>query len=108
MVKLYITAGDATTWIGSGAIIDKFHVLTAGHNVYSHDNGGRALSVEVIPGMDGTYEPFGSAMVTDMRSYTGWTQDEMAEHDWAVLTLDTKFLFNFQHKLVVCINLYIY
>ncbi|NGX49951.1 MAG: Extracellular metalloprotease [Candidatus Anoxychlamydiales bacterium] len=90
ITKLYITAEDDTKWIGSGAIIDEFHVLTAGHNVYLHDNGGWASSVEVIAGMDGSYEPFGSAMVTDMRSYTGWTQDEMSEHDWAVLTLDTK------------------
>ncbi len=75
--KLYITAADNTKWIGSGAIIDEFHVLTAGHNVYSHDNGGWASSVEVVPGMDGTYEPFGSAMVIDMRSYTGWTEDEI-------------------------------
>ena len=89
ITKLYITAADDSNWIGSGAIIDEFHVLTAGHNVYLHDNGGWASSVEVVPGMDGTYEPFGSAMVTDMRSYTGWTQDAMEEHDWAVLTLDT-------------------
>ncbi|KKL86108.1 hypothetical protein LCGC14_1948040 [marine sediment metagenome] len=88
--KLYITAEDGTNWIASGAMIDDFHVLTAGHNVYLHDNGGWASSVEVIPGMDGTYEPFGSAMVTRMRSYTSWTEDEMVEHDWAVLTLDTK------------------
>ncbi|KKM77923.1 hypothetical protein LCGC14_1365200, partial [marine sediment metagenome] len=49
--------------------------LTAGHNVYLHDNGGWASSVEVVPGMNGTYEPFGSAMVTDMRSYTGFKLD---------------------------------
>ena len=29
--KLYITADDGTKWIGSGAIIDEFHILTAGH-----------------------------------------------------------------------------
>ncbi len=87
--KLYITADDGTKWIGSGAIIDEFHILTAGHNVFLHDNGGWASSVEVVPGKSGSYEPFGSVMVTDMRSYTGWTQDEMEEHDWAVLTLDT-------------------
>ena len=92
--KLYITADDDTKWIGSGAIIDEFHVLTCGHNVYLHDNGGWAKSVEVIPGMDGSYEPFGSAMVTNMRSYTGWTQDEMEEHDWAVLTIDTNMGYN--------------
>jgi len=87
--KLYITAEDSSHWIGSGAIIDEFHVLTCGHNVYLHDYGGWASSVEVVPGMDGNYEPFGSAMVTNMRSYTEWTQDEMEEHDWAVLTIDT-------------------
>ncbi len=87
--KLYITADDDTKWVGSGAIIDEFHILTCGHNVYLHDNGGWASRVEVVPGMDGNYEPFGSAMVTNMRSYTGWTQDEMEEHDWAVLTIDT-------------------
>ena len=87
--KLYITADDGSRWIGSGAIIDEFHVLTCGHNVYLHDNGGWASSVEVVPGMDGSYEPFGSAMVTNMRSYTEWTQDEMVEHDWAVLTIDS-------------------
>ena len=70
ITKLYITSEDDTRWIGSGAIIDEFHVLTAGHNVYLHDNGGWVSSVEVIPEMDGSYEPFGSSY--SVSNYEKW------------------------------------
>lgn len=86
--KLYVTAADNTHWVGSGAIIDAFHVLTCGHLVYLHDNGGWVNDVTVIPGMRGSYQPFGQAFATYYRSYVGWTQDEMVEHDWALITLD--------------------
>ncbi len=88
ITKLYITAEDDTKWIGSGAIIDEFHVLTAGHNVYMHENGGWAKEIKVIPGKDDTYEPYGYAWSTYIQSYPGWIDSEMVEHDWAVLTLD--------------------
>jgi V8-like Glu-specific endopeptidase len=86
--KIYITAADNSRWVGSGAMIDAYHVLTAAHLVYLHENGGWASRVEVIPGMRRNSEPFGSAYATHMRAYSGWIQDEMEEHDWAVLTLD--------------------
>jgi len=86
--KLYITAADSEMFIGSGAIIDDFHVLTCGHCAYLHEHGGWADSIEVIPAMDGSYWPYGSSIVTYVRTYTGWTESEMVEHDWAVLTLD--------------------
>ena len=86
--RLYITAQDDTRFIGSGAIIDEFHVLTCGHCAYLHDNGGWAREIEVAPGKREGLEPFGRCNVISMRSTTGWTQDEMPEHDWAVLTLD--------------------
>jgi len=38
--------------------------------------------------MDGNYRPYGSSFVTYMRTYTGWIESEMPEHDWAVLSLD--------------------
>ncbi|MFX1286913.1 MAG: CARDB domain-containing protein [Promethearchaeota archaeon] len=86
--KLFITAQDNTQFIGSGAILDEFHVLTCGHCAYLHDYGGWAKQIEIVPGMNGISDPYGSAYVTYMRSYSGWTQDELPEHDWAVLTLD--------------------
>ena len=86
--KLYIEAQDYSHYIGSGAIIDDFHILTVGHCVYIHEAGGWAREITVVPGMDGAYEPYGVAYVTNMRTYQGWIQSEMVEHDWAVITLD--------------------
>ncbi|MFX0002934.1 MAG: trypsin-like peptidase domain-containing protein [Promethearchaeota archaeon] len=86
--KLYITAEDNTQWVGSGTMIDAYHVLTCGHCVYIHDHGGWASEIIVIPGMRGTYRPFGQALATNFRTYSQWIQFEMPEHDWAVLTLD--------------------
>ena len=88
VVKLYITAADSSTWIGSGWIVDNFHVITAGHCVFLHDHGGWASSIEVIPGMEGSTYPYGNAWGVYYRSYTGWTSSEMPEHDWAMITLD--------------------
>ncbi|MFX1344125.1 MAG: trypsin-like peptidase domain-containing protein [Promethearchaeota archaeon] len=86
--NLQVTAADDTHWSGSGVMIDAYHVLTCGHLVYIHENGGWASEIEVIPGKKGDSEPYGSASATYTRTYTEWTQYEMPEHDWAVLTLD--------------------
>jgi len=93
IVKLYMAAPWGGTYSGSGAIIDNFHILTAGHCAYLRDgpNEGWATSIEVVPAMDTSDtipDPYGSAWVTNMRSYTGWTVSGSAQHDWAVLTLD--------------------
>jgi V8-like Glu-specific endopeptidase len=86
--KLEITAADNTFFIGSGAIIDSYHVLTCGHCVYIHDHGGWAKQVRIIPGKAGPTRPFGFALATDYRTYTEWIQSEAPQHDWAVITLD--------------------
>jgi V8-like Glu-specific endopeptidase len=86
--KLNIQAQNGSHYSCSGAIIDNFHILTCGHCVYTHEAGGWASEIIVVPGMNGDYTPYGYAYVTYMRTYTGWTQSEMVEHDWAVLTLD--------------------
>ena len=92
IVKLYI-ATSWGNWVGSGAIIDNYHVLTAGHCAYIRDspNFGWASSIEVVTAMDTSdtpSDPYGSAWVTNMRSYTGWTVSGSSQQDWAVLTLD--------------------
>ncbi len=91
IVKLYITAQDGSKFVGSGMILDDFHVMTAGHCAYLHDHGGWASSIEIVPAMDTAdtpSDPYGHAWVTLMRSYTAWVNDENSQHDWAVLTLD--------------------
>ncbi len=93
VVKLFITFPDSAQGGCSGSIIGcpdghGYHVLTAGHCVYSHSHGGWATSIKVVPGLDWSYMPYNYAWMTYMRSYTGWTVSGMSEHDWAMITLD--------------------
>ena len=89
IVKLYIIAADGTQLTATGAIIDDFHVLTAGHCVWSHDYGDNWVqSIMVVPGLDGSYMPFYYAWKTNCKTYTGWVVNRDPDHDWAVITLD--------------------
>ena len=93
VVHIYMSFPDGALGGCSGAIIGcadghGYHVLTAGHCVYSHDHGGWANSVRVIPGQDGDYMPYNYAWATHLRSYTGWTDLGQTQHDWAMITLD--------------------
>jgi V8-like Glu-specific endopeptidase len=88
VVSLYIVWPDNAGGGCSGAMIDKFHVLTAGHCIYSHSHGGWAKSVRVMPGRNGSYMPYSSAWSKVLRTYTAWTSSADHRHDWAVVTLD--------------------
>jgi len=87
IVKLHITWGEYYTF-GTGALIDKNHVLTAAHCVYSHSHGGYADSIRVVPGENNGNEPFGYAWAIKMRCYDEWKDYAAPEHDFALLTLD--------------------
>lgn len=87
--KLYMTFPNGSQYIGSGTLIASKYVLTAGHCVYSKADGGWAKSIQVIPGLNGTYKPYGSAWAARLRTYTGWTSNENSDHDFALITLKT-------------------
>ena len=88
MTKLRMTFPSGRQFICSGALVAAKYTLTAGHCVFSHTEGGWATSIEVIPGLDGTYKPYGSAFATRLRSYQGWTQNQDSNYDFALITLD--------------------
>ena len=72
VVEVQATYPDGQTVAGTGAMIDGFHVLTAGHILYSAKDGGYASSVQVIAADSSNYEPFGVAFGTDERVDPSW------------------------------------
>ncbi|WP_445627021.1 trypsin-like serine protease [Nostoc sp. DSM 114167] len=87
---------------GSGAMIDSYHFLTAGHCVYDTRYGGWADKIEVMLGSKGNiiagtnradYEYYSEAKSVYTRSFDGWTQgdqtkSETFQYDIGLVTLD--------------------
>jgi glutamyl endopeptidase len=84
---LQITAANGRRFIGTGWMISPRTVVTAGHCVYLHEEGGWAQSITVIPGCDDANQPYGAHVGTDLRSVTGWTSSKNREHDYGVVIL---------------------
>jgi V8-like Glu-specific endopeptidase len=85
--SLLITAQNGSSWIGTGWLVSPRVLLTAGHCVYMVDEGGWASQIEVIPGRNADARPFGSVVARDLRSVTGWTQDNDSDYDYGAILL---------------------
>jgi V8-like Glu-specific endopeptidase len=85
--KLIITFPKGTV-VGSATMVSPKYAITAGHCVYDHNRGGWATRIEVIPGLTGTYKPYGSAWSTYIRTFTGWTLHRNFDWDLGLITLD--------------------
>lgn len=79
---------NGKTYIGTGTLVNKHHVLTAGHCVYSKDDGGWATYVQFTPAQDDASVPFGSSVATRLLSMKGWTDDNDRNYDIGMLILD--------------------
>ena len=71
---------------GTGFLIGRYAVATAGHCLYLPKEGW-AKRVEVIPGCDGQIRPLGSVEATGMRSTAGWVKQGSPEADYGVMFL---------------------
>jgi V8-like Glu-specific endopeptidase len=86
--RFRITFPDGASFLGTGALIDADHVLTAGHVVYEKDHGGFATSLVFTPGTTEGSAPFGSANATLMRTNQAWVDSADYRYDYAVVTLN--------------------
>ncbi|MEO0788107.1 MAG: serine protease [Bacteroidota bacterium] len=85
--SLLIKAKTGKYYIGTGWFIGPGTVMTAGHCVYLHNEGGWAESVTVMPGRNGSNMPYGSIRATHLRSNTSWTNNRSADHDYGCIIL---------------------
>jgi V8-like Glu-specific endopeptidase len=99
---------NGTVTNGTGVMIDRFHVLTAGHNIYDYSaggspqnpNGGFAANILVTPARTGNSAPFGTAKMVWERvtggyagSYMTWSANHPGRtgpgsQDIGLITLD--------------------
>ncbi len=85
--QLIITMGNGLRTRGTGYFVSPRTVVTAGHCVHSRNHGGWVQSIEVIPGMDGTLRPYGSATSSRFHSVRGWTQGAAPDDDMGCIIL---------------------
>lgn len=90
--KLYITAANGGSYIGTGFFISPRCVITSGHVV--HSKNGWAKSIKVVPGLNGTTAPFGSSASSRFFSVTGWTRDKNSDYDHGAIILPDTKLYN--------------
>jgi glutamyl endopeptidase len=75
---------------GSGFIVAKHLVLTAGHCVYSKGDGGWAEWIRVVPGSSKLADepPFGAYIGSKVFSVSGWTDKQASEYDYGAIVVD--------------------
>lgn len=85
---LIITYPDKKVYIGSGTMVNKHHVITAGHVVFSKANGGWATSIQFNAAQNDGTLPFGAAFAKLLLSFKGWTDSQNRDYDTGMLILD--------------------
>ena len=88
VAKVIATFPDGQVFEGSAALVGPYQALTAAHVIYDDAHGGWADDVEVIPGYDLGYAPFGTYVASDIRSFAGFIDDGDYAYDFALLELD--------------------
>ena len=88
VVLINMTFSDGKTYIGSGTMVGDDTVLTAGHNVYSKQNGW-ATKVTVYAGVNGQKYEIGKAQSKKLMALKPWTDSGNSEYDMAAIKLDS-------------------
>jgi glutamyl endopeptidase len=86
---LRITSRTGNQYVGTGWLAGPSLVVTAGHCVYLHKDGGWAREITVIPALDGNEAPrFGPIKARRLRTVDGWVNGKAAGSDYGGILLD--------------------
>ena len=72
---------------GSGVLVGPHHILTAGHNVFSHKTKEWAKNIVVRLALNDQVAPFGDYSVIKFFTFEEWTKDQNPNLDIALITL---------------------
>jgi V8-like Glu-specific endopeptidase len=86
---LRITSRTGNQYVGTGWLAAPSLVVTAGHCLYLHKEGGWAKEITVIPAMNGNEPPrFDAVRATRFRTVDGWIEGMAAGSDYGGILLD--------------------
>ncbi len=85
--QLTIRARNGAQYVGTGFLIGKRTVITAGHCVYIHSAGGWPAHIDVSPGRNAAVRPFGTVRAIQYRSVAGWVNSKSRNHDYGAIIL---------------------
>ncbi|CAA9303476.1 MAG: Glutamyl endopeptidase precursor, blaSE [uncultured Frankineae bacterium] len=90
--SLLITTRDGAQWIGTGWFVSPRTLVTAGHCVYITGSGvpgrdGWVLSMQVLPGRNGTSLPFGAVTASQFWTVRGWVDGGDENYDYGAIVL---------------------
>jgi glutamyl endopeptidase len=83
--------GKTDTFLGTGWFISPYAVITAAHAVYPREAGiytGWASTIKVIPGLNGTAQPFGTFTSNLFYCPEGWQSTGDVQLDYGVVLLN--------------------
>lgn len=84
---LKIQAGNGKSYLGTGFFIGPRTIITAGHCVYIHGQGGWVRQIVVTPGRNESQAPFGTYTATSFRSVRGWVIGKSRDYDYGAIIL---------------------
>lgn len=93
---LSIRARNGAQYVGTGFLIGKRTVITAGHCVFIHSAGGWPAYIDVAPGRNAGARPFGSVRAIQYRSVAGWVNSKSRDHDYGAIILPANTPLNIQ------------
>lgn len=88
IINLTIKYPNSNTTYGcTGFMVSKDTVVTAGHCVYSHEDGGWAKEITASPGRNGSSLPYGSFDWKTVHTVNGWKNNKDPNYDYGAIKL---------------------